>query len=294
MTTIGKEITSLIDRFAIRDKRIQLLLDLPEWTPAMGALIVYGIEPRLNCIDIPDKALDFEGKPVTLGSSSALFSARRLLAQWEDWQQDQGFTEFAMSPYQFIEWCIDEGVEGHWFNLLRCLTHCSELGYFEALPSPLDIPLPAQPILLPLPADQSLPTNSTASASGSSASTLEGSKSANSSLGWQEYTGVDQSLSKHLLSTTSLAAAFEDIGLWEHKVRWSKNLPVQAWAHVARRIKGMTKRASYWDPVAFAVRAHFERRIGITVLTDAFNSKKALQPWLPKWQRFVAELGEWK
>lgn len=284
--TIARKIGSLITQYASRDERIQSWLELPEWTPAMGALIVFGVAPLLDCIDIPDNALDFDGKPVTNASSSALFNARKLLAQWEDWQKDTGFTEFAMSPYEFIEWCIDEGVESQSFSLLRSLTNCSEPGYFAAIPSPLNIPLATQSALAPATSTQSS-TNS------SSESITDESRPANSSPAWQEYIVGDQSLTKHLLSTSSLAEVFEGIGLWTSKQRWTNNLPDQAWAHEARRIHGATRRSSYWDPVAFAVLVHFRRCTDLGKLTEAFDNKEALRPWRSKWRRFVAELNEW-
>lgn len=290
--TIARKIGSLITQYASRDERIQSWLELPEWTPAMGALIVFGVAPLLDCIDIPDDALDFEGKPVTNASSSALFNARKLLAQWEDWQKDTGFTEFAMSPYEFIEWCIDEGVESQCFSLLRSLTNCSEPGYFAALPSPLNIPLSTQSALTQATSAQSVVITTTSAAS-SFVSITEESKPANSRRSWCEYIGDDQSLSKHLLATSSLAEAFEGIKLWSSKQRWINNLPDQAWTHDARRIHGRTRNPSFWDPVAFAVLVYFNGRTDLDKLTEAFDSKEALRPWLPKWQRFVEELKEW-
>lgn len=290
--SVGRIIGSLIERYASRNERIQKLLDLPEWTPAMGALIVFGLEPPLDCIDIPDKAIDFEGRTVTDNSSFALFEARKLLAQWEDWQEDTCFIGFAMSPFQFIDWCIHEGVENHWFSLVRSLTNCSEAGYFEALPSPLDIPLPAKLAIMQSATAQSLPNAGTATAASPSAPNTENSKPVNSNPGWHAYIGDDQSLHTHLLTTSSLAAAFEGVGLWP-KERWNKNLPVQRWTHGARRIHGKTRKDSYWDPVAFAILAHFKRKIEINALTKAFDRKEILWPWLPKWRNFVSDLDEW-
>ncbi len=67
--TFGRKIGSLIKQYSSRNEHIQSLLDLPEWTPAMGALIVFGVVPCRDCVEIPDKAFDFDGKPVTNGES---------------------------------------------------------------------------------------------------------------------------------------------------------------------------------------------------------------------------------
>jgi hypothetical protein len=86
---------------------------LPTWTPAMGSLLVCGVSPTPNCIELPTSGADLR-TPGTAAPQRALHDARRTLADWyECWEirvEEDPRTEVPtqVDPIDFLLWCWDE------------------------------------------------------------------------------------------------------------------------------------------------------------------------------------------
>ena len=82
-------------------------LRLSVWTPAMGAMLVNGVQPVVGCTDVPSNAPKL-GSPADLATQGQLSHARHVLERWnlvDDDEEDSPSSE--VEPLEFLEWCED-------------------------------------------------------------------------------------------------------------------------------------------------------------------------------------------
>jgi predicted DNA-binding transcriptional regulator AlpA len=110
----GKINTRLLDYFQMK-----------AWTPAMGALLVCGIAPTLDCNEIPDGGVGLDEKPLH-GSNGRFHEARRILREWHDSQEESGDQSLEIEPPCFLTWCIKEDIDTEWLRLFLELIGCAD------------------------------------------------------------------------------------------------------------------------------------------------------------------------
>jgi predicted DNA-binding transcriptional regulator AlpA len=96
---------------------------LKSWTPAMGALLISGIEPPLGCIDIPVGGVGLDEKPLH-GGDERFQKARSILSEWNLWPADAGNQSVEIEPSRFFLWCIEQDINSEWLRLIFELTGC--------------------------------------------------------------------------------------------------------------------------------------------------------------------------
>jgi prophage regulatory protein len=108
-------------------------LKLKEWTPAMGAQLISGIAPSLDCAEIPNEGVGLDD--LELGNSdSRLHLARRFLRYWHEWQEDSADETGNMTPGAYLAWCRD-ALEDHdlsdWYHLIVELAGMTQVGKLD-------------------------------------------------------------------------------------------------------------------------------------------------------------------
>lgn len=105
-------------------------LQMKTWTPAMGAMLISGIDPPLDCQKIPEGGVGLDG--LELHTSNARFNdARLILRQWFDWKQDAEEQIVNMEPIQYLSWCMDENFTSEWLRLTLDLAGMGEIGLVD-------------------------------------------------------------------------------------------------------------------------------------------------------------------
>ena len=105
--------------------RLLHYLQLKAWTPAMGAMLIAGLAPSPDCTVMSDGGIGLDGKP--LHTSNARFhEARRILKEWQEWQEDSGDRSLEAEPTRFLGWCIKEDITTEWMRLLLELIGCTD------------------------------------------------------------------------------------------------------------------------------------------------------------------------
>lgn len=145
--------------------KIQRYLDMDGWTPAMGAMLLAGVEPPEKCIDMPDSGVGLDGKSYGPASEN-MVEAKRLLRLWNDYAEEetveiaeaakkvaQGESETAVkmemsdgdvveaqiklpteedrlhkpivAPAAFMYWCQYNAIETKWLPIYLGLIGCS-------------------------------------------------------------------------------------------------------------------------------------------------------------------------
>ncbi len=92
----------------------------------MGAMLISGIEPPLDCNEIPEGGMGLDGKELQT-SNSRLNQARRILRSWNEWKDDASDPVVNMEPIRYLNWCIDEKVDSDWLSLFLELAGTSEI-----------------------------------------------------------------------------------------------------------------------------------------------------------------------
>lgn len=89
-------------------------LEWPEWTPAVGAMLISGVRPPgINCIEIPDTAPSLKSE-TTAADQRALEEARKALTVWVEQQMenaectDEEALSMKVTLFDFFMWCLDE------------------------------------------------------------------------------------------------------------------------------------------------------------------------------------------
>lgn len=94
--------------------RLIHFLKLQTWTPAMGAMLVAGIEPPDECNEIPSAGIGLDGQE--LQPSDQRFSeAIRIHDDFLYWAEDEPSQEF--EPHVFLQWCVEERLNSEWLRL---------------------------------------------------------------------------------------------------------------------------------------------------------------------------------
>lgn len=104
-------------------------LRMDAWSPVMAALLVSGVEPPPDCVEIPLGGTGLEGKSLH-ASSGRFHSARRALKAWSDVDEDDGEVprRSSVPPLEFLAWCHEEDQgEGDWLRYLIELAGMKEL-----------------------------------------------------------------------------------------------------------------------------------------------------------------------
>jgi len=122
----GNLAASIVEGGRIND-RIHHHLQMKEWTPAMGAMLVSGIEPPLDCNEIPEGGIGLDEKELHT-SSSRFQQASRILKDWNDWKDGASDPIINMEPNRYLNWCIDEGIDSEWLSLFLELAGMPEIG----------------------------------------------------------------------------------------------------------------------------------------------------------------------
>jgi hypothetical protein len=108
-------------------------LKLKEWTPAMGAQLISGIAPSLDCVGIPKGGIGLDDQELR-NSDSRFDLARRLFGYWQQWKEDSEDEAENMTPGAFLEWCRD-ALEDHdlgdWYHLIVELAGMTEIGKLD-------------------------------------------------------------------------------------------------------------------------------------------------------------------
>jgi prophage regulatory protein len=108
-------------------------LKLKEWTPAMGAQLISGIAPSLDCVEVPNEGVGLDDQELC-NSHSRLHLARRFLRYWHEWKEDSEDEAGNLTPGAYLEWCRD-ALEDHdlgdWYHLIVELAGMTEIGKLD-------------------------------------------------------------------------------------------------------------------------------------------------------------------
>lgn len=125
-TTQKKNLAEAIVEGGRINDRILHYLQMKEWTPAMAALLSSGIDPPLDCQEIPDGGMGIDG--LELHTSNARFNeARRILRDWHEWKEDAQDPVVNVEPIRYLKWCMDENFNSEWLHLILDLAGTSEI-----------------------------------------------------------------------------------------------------------------------------------------------------------------------
>ncbi|MDN3577337.1 AlpA family transcriptional regulator [Chitinimonas viridis] len=97
-----------------QSRQLASYLKLPEWTPAMGVLLVSGIKASLGCETIPEGGVGLDNKPLHV-NSPRFREARSLWMDWEEyWEDKEEQAPKQVMPLDFLSWCRFCDVSGDW------------------------------------------------------------------------------------------------------------------------------------------------------------------------------------
>jgi len=94
-------------------------LYLPTWTPVQAALLIGGIIPPADCIEIPASGVGLDNKP--LNGGERFRTASVILEDWNDCE----ITGTELSPDYYFNWCYDEQISTEWLKLFLELAGCA-------------------------------------------------------------------------------------------------------------------------------------------------------------------------
>ena len=100
----------------------------------MGAMLISGIDPLTDGNEIPYGGVGLDGVELH-GSNHRFNSARKILRNWCDWEEDRQERHPQIAPLHFFEWCIEEGIETEWLNLLQELAGYTESSKVDLTPA---------------------------------------------------------------------------------------------------------------------------------------------------------------
>ena len=105
--------------------RLLHYLQFKTWTPAIGALLICGINPPPDCHEIPDGGVGLDEKLLHT-SNERFHEARRIFKEWYEWKDDSGDPALEMEPLRFLEWCMREDISTEWLPLFLELVGFSD------------------------------------------------------------------------------------------------------------------------------------------------------------------------
>ena len=91
----------------------------------MGALLISGIEPPQDCIDIPSGGIGLDERALHAGHER-FHSARNILIEWHLGRDDAGDQSLEIEPSDFLNWCIEKDINSEWMRLMLELTECTD------------------------------------------------------------------------------------------------------------------------------------------------------------------------
>ena len=91
----------------------------------MGALLISGIEPPQDCIDIPSGGIGLDERPLQAGHER-FHKARDILSEWHLWRDDAGDQSLGIEPSDFLIWCVEKEINSEWMHLMLELTGCTD------------------------------------------------------------------------------------------------------------------------------------------------------------------------
>ncbi|MDM8359635.1 hypothetical protein FP568_21875 [Pandoraea pnomenusa] len=98
----------LIDFSVQLHAQLRSYLDMPTWTPAMGAMLLAGLRPETGCTEIPtDGWVGLDGIELGSGRNGRFIEASRILREWNDWCEEECESRAELPPIDFIVWCVD-------------------------------------------------------------------------------------------------------------------------------------------------------------------------------------------
>ncbi|HDR8986249.1 TPA: hypothetical protein QDA89_005232 [Burkholderia vietnamiensis] len=88
-------------------------LDMANWTPVMGALLLSGIQPQGDSAELPKSGgVSLDGTEIVGFGIGQYQEARVILKQWNDWCEDRGRDPATgMRPIEFIDWCVEDEIK---------------------------------------------------------------------------------------------------------------------------------------------------------------------------------------
>ena len=89
------------------NSKLQAYLQLKTWTPAMGAMLISGIQPPSDATEIPASGTGLDGKPL-LGHDKRFQIARSIFSNWQEQQEENEEMKSLMPPVDFLAWCVEE------------------------------------------------------------------------------------------------------------------------------------------------------------------------------------------
>ncbi|WP_185756413.1 helix-turn-helix transcriptional regulator [Pandoraea apista] len=137
--------------------QLRSYLDMPTWTPVMGAMLLAGLRPEVEvgCAEIPtDGWVGLEGIELDRGRNGRFMEAARILREWNDWCEEEGDAPEALPPIDFIVWCVDYEIKERfavfssfpWIDAFK-----NVLGYpFENVHVPFEVAMYAAKTAQPL------------------------------------------------------------------------------------------------------------------------------------------------
>lgn len=105
--------------------RLLHFLQMKTWTAPMAALLIAGIDPPLDCHEIPDDGIGLDDEPLH-GSNARFHEARHILKEWYEWLDEQEKQIAEVEPIRFFFWCIDETIDTEWLRLFMELAGIKE------------------------------------------------------------------------------------------------------------------------------------------------------------------------
>jgi len=97
-------------------------LDRPTWTPVEGALILSGLRPPPGCTGLPRTATGLDDRPYEGDVIDRMIKAGDIIRTWEwhceDYAEKGNAAPTQLEPCDFIQWCVDSGIETEWMRLI--------------------------------------------------------------------------------------------------------------------------------------------------------------------------------
>ena len=91
----------------------------------MGALLISGIEPPQDCLDIPSGGIGLDERTLPAGHER-FHKARNILSEWHLGRDDAGDQSLEIEPSDFLIWCIEKDITSEWMHLILELTGCTD------------------------------------------------------------------------------------------------------------------------------------------------------------------------
>ncbi|SDH57719.1 hypothetical protein SAMN05216466_11149 [Paraburkholderia phenazinium] len=86
-------------------------LELETWTPLLASLLVCGIQPQLDCVEMPDGAMGLDNQFID-GSWDRFHEVRRVLTIWNSREKRPE----KVRPRDFVAWCQTKRINTDWLS----------------------------------------------------------------------------------------------------------------------------------------------------------------------------------